>query len=212
VSFFILRGRREGPEKNKKKHPRLQPCHHLFLAPQPPALILPPSPPPQKNNSKQIDELGDNPSDAEIKAALAKAPIPSDDCCYSVRPFIDAGCPCDEGVVSLAGRANIKASTLRTLSRAVPVSSCNNAQYGSPVSDHCSASAFAQITARIAEEAAEDAAEAQAFAEEAKAVAEAEKAVADAAEAEPKAEEAQTTSEPEAEASTEEAKTEEKQE
>jgi hypothetical protein len=136
---------------------------------------------------EHIDELGDNPTNAAIKAALDKAPIPSGECCTAVRPFIDAGCPCNKDVVSLASRANIKASTLRTLSRAVPVSACANPSYGPNVVDRCSASAFAQITATIAEEAAEDAAEAAAYAATLKAVAEAEKTVADseAASAEP---------------------------
>ena len=152
---------------------------------------------------EHIDELGDNPSDAAIKEALGKAPIPSGDCCTAVRPFIDNGCPCDSGVISLSARANIKASTLRTLSRAVPASACSAASYGPNVKDHCSASVFAQITAQVAEAAAEDAAEAATFAATLKQVAEAEKAVA---EAEEKAE-----SEPVAQASTEEAKTEEKE-
>ena len=151
---------------------------------------------------EHIDELGDNPTNAAIKAALDKAPIPSGECCTAVRPFIDAGCPCDKDVVSLASRANIKASTLRTLSRAVPVSACANPSYGRNVVDRCSASAFAQITATIAEEAAEDAAEAAAYATTLKAVAEAEKTVADseAASAEPSwtSEQAATTEEEEA--------------
>jgi len=151
---------------------------------------------------EHIDELGDNPTNAAIKAALNKTPIPSGECCTAVRPFIDAGCPCDKDVVSLASRANIKASTLRTLSRAVPVSACANPSYGRNVVDRCSASAFAQITATIAEEAAEDAAEAAAYAATLKAVAEAEKTVADseAASAEPSwtSEQAATTEEEEA--------------
>ena len=147
---------------------------------------------------EHIDELGDNPSDAAVKEALGKAPIPSGDCCTAVRPFIDNGCPCDSGVVSLAARANIKASTLRTLSRAVPVSACSAASYGPNVKDHCSASVFAQITAQVAEAAAEDAAEAATFAATLKQVAEAEKAVAEAEE--------KAASEPVAQASTEEKK------
>ena len=147
---------------------------------------------------EHIDELGENPSNAAIKDALAKAPIPGTECCKAVRPFIDAGCPCDAGVVSLAARANIKASTLRTLSRAVPVSACSNPSYGPNVVDHCSASAFAQITAQVAEDAAEEAAEAVRFADALKAVAQAEKAAADAEASEAAPAEQATSTEEEA--------------
>jgi hypothetical protein len=143
---------------------------------------------------EHIDELGENPSMDAIKAALGKAPIPGADCCKAIRPFIEAGCPCDKDVLSLASRANIKASTLRTLSKAVPVSACAAPEYGANVKDHCSASAFAQISAQVAEEAAEEAAEAAYFAATLKAVAEAEKATADAEAAEPAQQEAEDAS------------------
>ena len=197
---------REKRDKKRAREDRERESPPRTAAPRSPSPIILSFLPPQSGVCRDfinyfrehIDELGDNPSDAAVKEALGKAPIPSGDCCTAVRPFIDNGCPCDSGVVSLAARANIKASTLRTLSRAVPVSACSAASYGPNVKDHCSASVFAQITAQVAEAAAEDAAEAATFAATLKQVAEAEKAVAEAEE--------KAASEPVAQASTEEKK------
>ena len=85
----------------------------------------------------QKDKIGDNPTDDQIKGYLSLAPQPSADCCTKVRPFIAAGCACDEDVLYMVGRSGVSRKTMGLLSRAVPMTACNGASYGAPIADGC---------------------------------------------------------------------------
>ncbi|BDA45721.1 hypothetical protein COCOBI_07-5080 [Coccomyxa sp. Obi] len=96
--------------------------------------------------------LSSNPStdDESIKAAVASAPIPSSQCCASVRTFIEDGCSCNQQLLSLLPMVGVTPAQIQFAAKATQYSSCANADNGGWINNPCTDSSSSSTSANTA--------------------------------------------------------------